>query len=170
MAKTPARLARLFRHLVSDRSNVRRAFPDDGLARIERRIAEGERRHSAELHVAIEASLPLMDVLRGRRPRERALEVFGRLRVWDTEANNGVLIHLLLADRAVEIVADRGAARAIDDAHWRGVAQAMSDAFRAGDYVDGVMTALDRLEPLLAEAFPAQPRNPDELPNRPSIL
>ena len=164
------RIARLLRHLACDRRDMGRAFPPDALARIERRIAEGERRHAAEVRVAIEAALDLRRVWKGDTSRDRALEVFGRLRVWDTEGNNGVLIHVLLADRSVEIVADRAAARAIAPESWRVLADAMTAAFRAGRFAEGVLEALERLEELLAQAFPAQSGNPDELPNRPAML
>lgn len=164
------RFKRVLRHLVCDRADVRRAFPAAGLARIEARIAEGERRHGAEIRVAIEPSITPGRVLRGLTPRNRALEVFGRLRVWDTEANNGVLIYLLLADHAVELVADRAAARAIPEEVWRSITQGLSAAFRQGRFVDGVLAALDALDEHLAPAFPPGARNVDELPNRPSIL
>jgi uncharacterized membrane protein len=164
------RIARVFRHLACDRRDLDRAFPASALDRIERRIAEGERRHGAEVRVAIEASLAPRRAWADAPPRDRALEVFGRLRVWDTEANNGVLIHLLLADRSVEIVADRGAARVIEAAEWRSISEAMAQAFRTGRFVDGVLEALDRLEPQLAQAFPPDGPNPDELPNRPAVI
>lgn len=165
-----ARVARVWRHLACDRRDLDRAFPKAALDRIEQRIADGERRHSAEVRVAIEASLGLRAIWSDEAPRDRALEVFGRLRVWDTEANNGVLVHLLLADRSVEIVADRGAARAIGETEWRAISSAMTAAFHAGCFVDGVLDALDRLEPQLARAFPPDGPNPDELPNRPAVV
>ena len=165
-----ARVVRVWRHLLCDRRDLERAFPKDALDRIEHRIADGERRHGAEVRVAIEASLGLRAVWTDQAPRERALEVFGRLRVWDTEANNGVLIHLLLADRSVEIVADRGVARAITETEWQAISAAMTASFRAGRFVDGVLAALDRLEPQLARAFPPHGPNPDELPNRPAVI
>jgi len=164
------RIARLVRHLVTDQSVLRRAFPPAALDRIGQRIAEGETRHAAEIRLAIEDSLDLRRIWSEDPPRERALEVFSALRVWDTEHNNGVLVYVDLADHAVEIVADRAAARAIDEADWRAVADAMCAAFRRGEYLDGTLAAIDRLDEMLARAFPAGERNPDELPNRPAIL
>jgi uncharacterized membrane protein len=115
--------------------------------------------------------LPLAQVLRRTPPRHRALEVFGALRVWDTEGNNGVLIYVLLADHAVEIIADRSAARAIPQAQWDEIARSMSAAFARGAYREGAIEAVVRLNALLAAAFPADGRdNPDELPNRPAVL
>lgn len=169
-ASIAARVRRLIRHLFCDQLALRRAFPPQALARIEGAIADGEVRHAAEIRLAIEDSLDVRRLWSGGSPRERALEVFGALRVWDTEANNGVLIYVELADHAVEIVADRAAARAIDDALWRELADGLASAYRRGAYLDGTLASLERLHGLLAAAFPALGRNPDELPNRPAVL
>ena len=85
----------------------------DALARIEARVAASEKRHSGEIRVVVEAGLPFSYLRRGATPRERAVALFGKLGVWDTERNNGVLIYLLLAEHAIEIVADRGLNRAV---------------------------------------------------------
>lgn len=164
------RWKRILDHLRHDQARLRRVFPAQALDRIEQGVVEGESRHGAELRVAIEASLPLGRILGGLGARERALEVFGSLRVWDTEGNNGVLIYLLLADRAVEIVADRAAARAIPQQAWQAVTQALVAECRAGRFVEGTLAAIERLDRLLAQAFPVGERNPDELPNRPVML
>lgn len=166
----PTTAKRFLRHLRIDRRDLARAFPPEAMERIEQGVVAGERRHSAELRLALEASLPLGRVLAGETARERALEVFGNLRVWDTENNNGVLLYVLYADQAVEIVADRAAARAIPDAQWKAVAEALAAAFRAGDHVEGVLAGVARLDELLARAFPPGEDNPDELPNRPVML
>ena len=166
----PGRWQRLLRHLRHDRGDLRRAFPAAALERIEQAVVDGERGHGAELRVAIEASLPLGRVLSGVAARDRALEVFGSLRVWDTDGNNGVLLYVLLADQAVEIVADRAAARAVPEQAWRSVAQALTAAYRGGDFLGGTLAAIDRLGELMAQAFPPGGRNPDELPNRPVVL
>ena len=144
---------------------------DDALlTRIEEAIARSERAHSAEVRIAIEASLPMRDVLRGRAPRERALEVFGTLGVWDTAASNGVLLYVLWADRAVEIVADRAAAAAIPESRWREVCDALVGAYRGGDFERGTLAAIERIGELLIDAFPAARGDANELPDRPAIL
>lgn len=167
---TRQRLSRLLRHLRVDHRDLRRCFPDALLRQVEARVGAAEAGHGAELRVALEPSLGLADVWRRMTPRQRALEVFGSLRVWDTEGNNGVLLYVLLADRAVEIVADRAAARAIGDDQWREVARVLADAYRRADWAGGTLAAIDRINALLAQAFPAGERNPDELPNRPVRL
>ena len=165
------RLRRLWRHLTTDHADMRRMVGESALDAIEAAVHQGEAGHTAELRVAFEPALPLGRVLRRMAPRHRALEVFGALRVWDTEGNNGVLIYVLLADRAVEIIADRSAARAIPQTQWDELARSMSAAFARNAYREGAIDAVVRLNALLAAAFPADGRdNPDELPNRPAVL
>ena len=164
------RWLRLWHHLLTDHADVRRAFPAAVMERIEAAVAEGERTHAAEIRLAVEASLPPVRVLAGLPTRDRALEVFGVLRVWDTEDNNGVLVYLLMADHAVEIVADRAATQAIGPETWQAIAAELSAAYREGRFEAGTLAAIGRLNRLLAQAFPAGARNPDELPNRPVVL
>lgn len=129
-----------------------------------------EQRHGAEIRVAIETALSPAAILAGQAPRERALEVFGALRVWDTAASNGVLVYLLLADRAVEIVADREAARRIARPVWEHACRILSEACRSGREADGMRQALEVLDEALAGAFAAGPDDRDELPNRPVVI
>lgn len=168
MPRTRAR--RLWDHVATDHRTVRSAFPEAALKAIESAIAAGERTHRGQLCVAIEAALPPARVLRRLTPRERALEVFGLLRVWDTEENAGVLLYLLLADRAVEIVADRGIHRRVGDAPWQEICAALEAAFRAGRYADGVVKAVERIAGVLAQHFPRARAGGNELPDRPAIL
>jgi len=162
---------RFFRHLVTDHGSARRAFPPAALDRIEAAIADGERRHRGQVRVAIEASLPLVRVLAKLPPRHRALEVFGWLRVWDTDENCGVLVYLLLADHDVEIVAYRGIHRKVGDAVWERVCREMESAFRAGRFTEGVEAGVARISALLAEHFPRDGAPGDnELPDRPVLL
>ncbi|KAA0218927.1 MAG: hypothetical protein DWB43_08030 [Lautropia sp.] len=164
------RLARTWSHLLNEARTVRRVFHDELLARIEEAIGRSERAHSAELRIAIEASLPLREVWRGRTPRDRALEAFGALRVWDTAANNGVLLYVLWADRAVEIVADRAAAAAIAPPRWHEVCELLAAAYREGDFERGTIAAIERIHRLLVEAFPSAAGGANALPDRPVIL
>jgi uncharacterized membrane protein len=151
--------------------HVRAAFPDGAYARIERAIADGERRHRAELRFAVESSLETGQLWRGMHARERALEVFSRFRIWDTEEDNGVLVYLLWADRAVEIVADRGAVGRIDAQVWQRACVELVEGCRTGHQVDGALQCLDTLAEALAAVYPADGEpNPDELPNAPLVL
>jgi len=162
---------RWIRHLLLDDIAARRAFPRAALDAIGRAVAEQEKRHRGELRVVIEGGLPLGTLAAGRAARERALEHFARLRVWDTDDNAGVLIYLLLADRRVEIVADRGIHARVGGIAWETICGAMQQEFAAGRFEAGVRTGLSSVSDLLAQHFPAQAGgNPNELPDAPVIL
>ena len=163
---------RWFRHLFASRRHLERVLPPATLAAIESAIAESERHHSGEIRFAIEAALDPSHVWHGRTPRQRALEVFAALGVWDTHANNGVLIYVLLADHDVEIVADRGFNDRVAPDEWSAACRAMEARFRAGQYQEGAVECIRRVGEIIRRHFPAQPgdRNPDELTNRPTVL
>ena len=162
---------RWIRHLFLDHFASARAFPRATLQAIERGVADQEKRHRGELRVAIEGGLPLQALLAGRSARERALEHFTRLRVWDTEDNAGVLIYLLLADRRVEIVADRGVHALVGDTAWETICGAMQQEFAAGRFEAGVLSGLASISDLLATHFPAnEGGNPNEQPDAPVVI
>ena len=163
------KLARLVRHLVLPDWWVLRVFPRSSLRAIEAAITESELRHQGELRFVAEAGLPLSSLLRNQSSRARAIEVFSRLGVWDTENNSGVLIYVLLSDHRVEIVADRGINAKVGDAFWNSVCRRMETAFRAGSFERGVLDALNEISRVMIENFPAAHDNPDELPNAPVI-
>ena len=148
----------------------RRAFPQATLDAIEAAIGAGEPAHGGEIRFAIENSLPGVLAWRGISGRERAIEMFSNLRVWDTEHNSGVLIYLLLADHDIEIVADRGIAAQVEQPAWEAVAQAMEAAFHQGDFERGALTGIEQVSGLLAAHVPPQDRNPNELATRPVII
>lgn len=156
--------------MVTDHRSVRRAFPPSALGRIETAIASGERTHAGQVEFVVEAALPLILVLRGHAPRERALEVFGRLRVWDTEENCGVLVYLLLADKAVEIVADRGIHRRVGEASWTSICRAMEQAYGEGRFEEGAVAGIDAINALLIEHFPRKAPGENELPDKPILI
>jgi hypothetical protein len=162
---------RWLRHLFLDHLLLRRAFPRATLAAIQRTVAQQEQRHRGELRVAIEGGLPLQALLARRTARERALELFTRLRVWDTEDNAGVLIYLLLADRRVEIVADRAIHAGVGENAWETICGAMQREFAAGRFEPGMLDGLAAVSDLLHRHFPARPGgNPNELPDAPVTI
>ena len=161
---------RILRHVVTDHLSVRRTFPHAALQRIEHAIAAGERGHRGQICFAVEGALPPLRVLRDLTPRERALEVFGQLRVWDTEDNAGVLVYLLLADRDVEIVADRGIDRRVPSGVWKAICTRMEAQFRESRFVEGVVAGIGEIGALLAAHFPHTADAPNELPDKPVIL
>ena len=163
-------LMRLLKHAFFSDLAVGRAFPPAVLEGITAAIAEVEKCHSGELRFVVEAALPPLRAWRGQSARERAIELFSELRIWDTEHNNGVLIYLLLAEHNVEIVADRGAAARIAPELWEDICEGMEAAFREGRFEAGVLEGLQRIGSLLAAHFPVQGANPNELPDRPLLL
>lgn len=168
---TPPSLAgRLWRHFFTDRAQVHRLFPPDALGRIERTIGECEKHHSGQICFVIEASLPLARVWSGMTPRERALEVFGALRVWDTEHNDGVLIYLLLADRDVEIVADRGIHAKVGPDGWEAICRTMEAAFAAAHHTEAALDGIKAVGEHLATHSPRRGEGPNELSDKPIVL
>ena len=162
--------ARFFRHLFASRWATRRRFTDAVDSAIESAIRTAESRTSGEIRFVIETALDPVAAARGHAPRARALEVFGQFRVWDTELRNGVLIYVLVADRVVEILADRGAAALIAADGWDAAARRMEAEFRAGRYREGAIAGVDSIGDLLARHFPARAADRDELPNQPALL
>jgi uncharacterized membrane protein len=162
------KLARILKHRWLDETDTARALKPEALARLEARVAAAERKHSGEIRLCVEAGLPLSYLWRNATPRQRAITMFGKLRVWDTELNNGVLIYLLLAEHAIEIVADRGVARVVPQSTWDGLVAGMREQFRAGRFEQGLAQTVDAVDALLTQHFALAPgqHNPNELPDR----
>ncbi len=163
------RWLRLLKHRWHDETDARRALDDAALARLAERVRASERHHGGEIRVVVEAGLPLSYLWRGLTARDRAITLFGKLRVWDTEHNNGVLIYLLLAEHAIEIVADRAAARHVAPQQWDGWIAAMRQAFRERRFEAGLAEAIDAVDALLRRHFALAEgqANPNELPDEP---
>jgi uncharacterized membrane protein len=162
--------ARWIRHLFATRWGTRRRFTAQVLARIEQALVRVEQRHAGEIRFAIETAFDLPELWYGVTPRQRALQVFGHLGVWDTAGNNGVLIYVLMADRDVEIVADRAIAARVSQPEWDAVSRGMEDHFRSGRFVEGAEAGISGIAELLEKYFPGQSGDRDEQPNRPVFL
>jgi uncharacterized membrane protein len=161
---------RIVRHLVSDQRSVRNRFPKNSLAAIEEAIRRSEGTHRGEIRFAVEASLDWGPLFRGQTARQRSIEVFSQLRIWDTEENSGVLIYLLLADRDVEIVADRGINARVGAAEWERICREIETAFRGGRFEEGVVGGIAAITEHLTRYFPARKGDQDELSNAPVVL
>jgi uncharacterized membrane protein len=147
-------LGRTARHLLTTHWQLRRAFGPATLSAIEAAIQESERQHTGQIRFAVESALHGRRLLRNQGARQRALEVFAGLHMWDTEHRNGVLIYLLLADRAVEIVVDRGAHRNVDPEVWQRICRQMESEFRAGRYREGVVQGINSVAAAMNGPFP----------------
>lgn len=163
-------MGRMLEHLGFPRWRVRRFFPKAAMRAIAAAVKESEKAHDGELRFVVEGGLDLPYLLRGVSARQRATHLFSRLRVWDTRHASGVLIYVLLADRRVEILADRGIDAKVGQAVWQGICAGMEEAFRAGRFEDGALHGIREVSRVLAEHFPPQGDNPDELPDEPVVL
>lgn len=161
---------RLVNHLLTPPWLSLRRIPLSLRTEITTAVAASERRHRGELRFAVEGPLPWRALVRGQLPRERAIELFAKLRVWDTAENNGVLIYLQLVDRRVEILADRGVAAKVPQAAWDALCRNLEGAMQAGRCREGVLAAIEAVSDLLAEHFPATGDNPNELPDMPVVI
>ncbi|RQO55854.1 hypothetical protein DBR47_18425 [Paucibacter sp. KBW04] len=165
-------LKRLLKHRWIDHGDVRRALPLATEQALEAQVKASESHHSGEICICVEAGLPLSYLWKKLRARQRALTLFGKLRVWDTEANNGVLIYLLLADNAIEIVADRGLNNRVSAEQWQGVVERLREHLGQGRFQEGLHQAVLEVDRLLSEHFPLAPgqSNPNELQDRVILL
>jgi uncharacterized membrane protein len=164
-------LRRTLKHLAIPQWTVRRAFPARVAQAVERAVRAAETAHDVELRVVVEGGLPLASLLRGTSSRERAIELFSNLRVWDTENNTGVLIYLQFVDRRIEIVADRGISARVKQEEWDAACAAMADEFRAGRYEQGALAGIEHLAALLKKHLPPPPAGDrDELPDSPIVI
>lgn len=157
-------ISRVVRHFLTSRHSLDRAFDAQARRAVEEAIAASEKSHRGELRFAVESSLGIAALLAGETARERALELFASLGVWDTEENSGILVYVLLADHSVEIVADRGY-RSVTEERWRAICQQMEAAFKAGAYRRGALEGVLGCAKHAAVLFPADGGGPNELPD-----
>jgi len=162
--------ARIGRHLLANGLRVRKAFSPHAMAAIEQAIKASEAGHAGQIRFAVEGALDGAPLFRNQSARDRAIEVFSQLRIWDTEHNNGVLIYLLLADRDVEIVVDRGIDKHVGTAGWEAICQMMETHFRAGRFEQGVIAGIEAVTAHLAKHFPKDDMDVNQLPDEPVVL
>src|SRR6266704_5755793 len=163
-------IRRIGRHLLEYRWRVQRIFPPQVLSAIEQAIRAGEATHSGQVRFVVEGALDGAPLFRDQSARERALDIFSQLRIWDTAHNNGVLIYLLLADRNVEIVADRGIDAKVGAAGWEKICAEMEKDFKARNFERGAIRGIEAVSRELAKHFPPYAGEPNELPDAPLVI
>jgi uncharacterized membrane protein len=163
-------IGRIARHLVQHHWRAKRVFPQGVLDRIEQAIRQSEATHSGQVRFVVEGALDGGPLFSNQHARERALDLFSHLRMWDTAHNNGVLIYLLLADRDVEIIADRGIYAKVGAAGWETICRAMEAEFRSGQFERGVIGGIAAVSRELAKHFPPGGAHPNELPDAPVVM
>jgi uncharacterized membrane protein len=122
------------------------------------KIARIEKRSSGEVRIHVT----------GRRiddPLEAARRTFTSLGMAATERRNGVLVFLSLPSRKFAIVGDEGIDRVTPADYWENLRDTMTRRFAAGEYCEGLLEILDRVEAVLAEHFPYEKGDVDELPD-----
>lgn len=164
------KIYRFLQHLFNGPWRVKCYFPAATMQRIEVAIHQSESQHSGQVRFVVEAALHPLHLLQGKTPRQRAVELFAQLGIWDTEHNNGVLIYLLLADRAVEVVADRGVHGYVGTQGWQHICREMQAAFRRGEFEAGVLAGIAKIGEVLQTHFPPNGENNNELPDKPLVL
>ncbi len=170
MMKKRHSIIRFFQHLVSNPWQVQRHFSVVALRNIEKAITESEKTHAGEIRFVVEAGLHPYEIFFKKTPKKRAIELFGRLGIWDTEYNNGVLIYLLLADRDVEIVGDRGIHQHLGPDGWETICREMEALFRKSEFEAGIIQGIDKIGAVLQQHFPQQGASKNEISNKPLIL
>ena len=163
-------IKRITKHLLFPHWQVKRAFPRQTMIAIEQAIKASEAAHTGEIRFVVEGALDGTPLFKGQSARERAIDVFSQLRIWDTEHNNGVLIYLLLADRDVEIVADRGVHAMVGNWGCEEICRTMESAFKQGNYEGGVVSGIQAVTQHLIKHFPAAGDNRNELPDKPMVM
>jgi len=163
-------LRRFWRHILMTPWVAARAFAPAAREAIGRAVAEHEKRHRGEVRFVVEAELTSAQLWASLGSRERAVEIFAMLGVWDTAERTGVLVYVLLADQKVEIVADRGVSAKVSQPEWQEICGAMQEAFRAGRFEEGAVAGVRAISALLEKHFPAGTANANELPDQPLIL
>ena len=163
-------IKRIGKHLIANRWRVRRAFPRLALGNIEKAIKASEARHEGQIRFVVEGALDGRPLFTNQSPRARAIDVFSRLRVWDTAHSNGVLIYLLLADRDVEIVADRGIDAKVGKAAWEKICKTMELEFGARNFERGALKGIAEVTALLVAHYPSSGPHRNELPDKPLVI
>lgn len=163
-------ITRLIKHLLLPDWLVRVRFKKMQLQQIAEAITASEKLHDGEIRFAVEASLPLSYLLKNRITRDRALDVFSRLRIWDTEYNNGVLIYFLLADKDFEIIVDRGLYAKFDPKVWQAIAQSMEQHCKGGDFTGAVLVGILTVTQLQIQHYPNSGKTANELSDAPVIV
>ena len=161
---------RTLKHLTMNHWQVNKAFPNQSLNAIEKFIKAGESAYAGEIRFVVEGALDVTPLFKDQSARARAIDIFSQLRIWDTEHNNGLLVYLLLADRAVEIIADRGIHSKVGSAEWGKICRKMEAAFKQDDYERGVLSGIDAITQHLVRHFPDVSAGKNELPDKPVVM
>jgi len=163
-------IKRIAKHAFTTQWHVKKYFASAALDAIENEIALSEKQHSGEIRFVVEGALDGSPLFKNESAHDRALDIFSQLRIWDTQDNNGLLIYLLLADHAVEIIADRGINAKVNKNEWQTICGIMQNEFARGNFQTGVCDAIKSITQHLVKHFPVSVNDENELPNKPVVM
>ena len=118
----------------------------------------------AELHTSGEIRVHLESKCAGD-PLQRAVYIFNYLKMYNTQSRNGVLVYVAVQSRKFAIIGDVGINNAVPDNFWDGIKQRMGEAFSAGNYVEGLSSAIREAGESLKKYFPYQSDDVNEQPD-----
>ncbi|TGK00164.1 hypothetical protein EHQ53_04960 [Leptospira langatensis] len=184
MARNSSRITRLFQNSwaglrdsfrigdwhLSGFSLLRKYFSSKDLKEIKSAVTDSEKSHRGEIRIAIETKLSLYQVLFGKTAKERSVEMFSFLRVWDTEENTGILVYLLLSEKKILILADRGIYKKIGQDRLNEISHKIGTGLKSGKAKEAIVEGIRELSSDLKKHFPAKGKNPNELPDEPFIV
>ena len=163
-------IKRIFKHTLTTQWQLKKYFTAATLDAIEAEITLSEKQHSGEIRFVVEGALDGVPLFKNQSAKERALDIFSQLRIWDTQDNNGLLIYLLLADHAVEIIADRGINAKVGNSEWQTICGIMQNEFAKGNFQHGVCDAIRSITQHLVKHFPISATDENELSNKPVVM
>lgn len=144
--------------------SLRDTVNEEMLDRLAAAVDAAESRTSGEVHVHLVRSLLPLE-----KPRRRAVRMFRRLGMDQTAKRNGVLVFAALKKRCFEIVADEGIDAKVTRQVWADIATLISDRIDRDGLAEGLSAGILEIGDVLAEHFPREDDDRNELPNRPTV-
>ena len=119
-------------------------------------IESAEKATSGEIRLHIEKKLKI-------DPIERAQQVFAKLKMFETEQRNGVILYIASEDHKVVIWGDEGIHNKVGQDFWDEELTKIIDQFKAGSYAAGIVECIGDIGEKLKEFFPYQSDDTNEL-------
>lgn len=122
-------------------------FSEEEKSRIMHAIAQAEKATSGEIRVHLEEKC-------GDDVIKRATQVFAKLNMHKTELKNGVLIYLAVKDKKFAIIGDEGINNSVPENFWDTIKNNMVSSFSQGDFLNGIIGAINESGEQLKHFFP----------------
>ena len=121
-------------------------------------IKIAETNTSGEIRIHIEATSK-------KEPYDRALDVFGELRMHQTEQRNGVLLYIAVDDHQFAICGDEGIDKVVANDFWDCTRDVIASHFKNGEFKQGIIAGILNAGEQLKQYFPWQTDDTNELSN-----